>query len=202
MKVRQRLRNAVFVCTLAAATASGQQARIRPESEQDSLCVLKEAEDLASAREQMGQRLTAVFADSELPVAERLHAARLLGDLHYVPAIDVLIRHVDLVDPSVDASKSNPRLTHPVTTALAAYRNAAVPRLVDAFLEERNRRKQDLLHRAIQYGKTTDFARSYLRGIPPIRDDDGLDADGSYPADVEQRTRNMERLVTLLMLAR
>ena len=133
-----------------------------------------EAESLVLARNRLGANLTSILRDSEQPVAERHEAARLLAKLQYMAVISDLIRHIDLVDPSYVSSEERPDLQFPVMMALAAYGNAAVPQIVDAFLAERNHQRQTLLFYAIRFGKTTDVALRYLRGTEPPDEKDWL----------------------------
>jgi hypothetical protein len=156
------------------SAANSQESRTSQRFQRDREAVMKEADDLVSTRNRIGANLTSILRDSEQPVAERHEAARLLGKLQYMPAVAVLVQHVELVDPTYVSSEVRPDLACPVMMALATYGNAAVPQVVDAFLAERNQQRQFLLFLAIRFGKTTDVAIRYLRGTEPAEERDWL----------------------------
>lgn len=161
----QYLQSTLLACALVPLTAASQEPGEVP-TQRDAKSVMTEAQELALGRERIGKRLMAVVADPEQPVVERQEAARLLGKLQYAPAIEVLIRHVDLVDPLYFSSEPRPDLQYPLMMALAAYGNAAVPQIVDHVASERNQLRRSLFFLCIHYhGKTTDVALRYLRGM-------------------------------------
>jgi hypothetical protein len=170
----KHVRTALFGCTLVASSLTAQQATTGSQVQRDKEDAMNEAEQLVLTQERIGKRLMAIVADPEKPVPERHEAARLLGKLQYLPAIAVLIRHVDLADPSYESSEERPDLQYPVTVAIAAYGSAAVPHIVDAFVAEREHLRQLLLFLSIRYGKTTDVALRYLRGLEPPDEKDWL----------------------------
>jgi hypothetical protein len=91
-----------------------------------------------------------------------------------MPAIDLLVQHVNLTDPAYVSSEPRPDLQCPLMVALAAFGNAAVPQIVETFLAERNQQRQSMLFYAIRIGKTTDVALRYLRGTEPPDEKDWL----------------------------
>jgi hypothetical protein len=149
--------------------------------------VVKEAKKLIVTRERVGKELIAIVDDvnhsvDELirSIMERLEAARLLGKLQYQPAIDVLIRHVDLADPTYVASESRLDRAYPITLALANYGPAAIPKVVDSCLLERNGARRFLLRLSIRLadqgrnGENISIALRYVRGIEPPDEKDSL----------------------------
>lgn len=164
----------VPIFMLSSYLATFHQSTAFAQNEPGSEAIAKEAENLIRARKRVGEQLTITVDSSDLPIKNRQAAARLLGELQYIPALDDLIRNVDLVDPAHKSLEERPDLAYPVTTALAAFGNAAVPQIVDAYLAERNQQRQMLFAYAIRFGRTTDVALRYLRGTEPPRDDDWL----------------------------
>lgn len=160
-------------CALVALPAPAQEPETQAPAQPDPADVRKEAEQCVASRERIGERLAAIVADGEEPVAKRHEAARWLGKLQYPPAIDVLIQRIDLVDPTHIESEPRPDLAYPLMMTLAGYGKAAVPQIVDAYLAERSQERQALLAYAIRFsdgrrhGENIAAAQRYLRGTEP-----------------------------------
>ncbi len=122
-----------------------------------------EAQATQKAIDGVGPKLVALLADENRPAALRLEAAIWLGRLRYTPAIPTLIRYIKLVNPEAVVS-DGPEF--PCRDALQMFGDAAVPTLVDAFLEFKGR-DQDLefgLYTAI-HRKSRTAARTYAKGL-------------------------------------
>ena len=59
-----------------------------------------EVERLVKERETFGDKLLSVLNDPKAKASNRLKAATDLGELRYAPAINSLIRHMFLMDPT------------------------------------------------------------------------------------------------------
>lgn len=140
----------------------------------DASTQLANAAKVAAERVRLGEQLTTILADQNAPVKDRHEAARLLGELQYAPAIDLLIQQIELVDPVGIGTTSNPSGSYPLVLSLGAYGAGAIPQMVDAYLSERNSQIQTKIFWAIRGGKTTTVARRYLLGIEPPTEDDWL----------------------------
>lgn len=129
--------------------------------------VAAEALELGHHRAELGRQLRSIVQDEQAPLRHRVRAARLLGQLGWRPAIDVLIENVSLADSLASFSGNRFDLTRPLTKALATYGETAVPEIVDACLNEPNEVKRVYLFFAIRYGDTAREAFRYLEGSPP-----------------------------------
>ena len=99
------------------------------------------AEKELKTLDEVGSRLMKLPADEKRPqnvwrhpLENRHETARWLGELRYPPAIPMLIQYIDTEGPSYDDGP-----TFPCREALEMFGDAAVPRLVDAFLEFKGR---------------------------------------------------------------
>jgi HEAT repeat protein len=111
--------------------------------------------------DKVGKRLTATLADEEIPIRQRVQAAKRLGIMKYPPAIETLIRNNLLLDPDIVISGNE---TEPLVAVnvLAQYGDAAVPRIIDAYLEEENESGRSRLYMAIGNRRT---ALVYAKGL-------------------------------------
>jgi hypothetical protein len=146
------------------------QARVFTEAERETFA---EAERLAAQRDELGAKLNALLDDADASIHARLRAATLLGELQYAPAIPTLIRHRDVTPRIADIP--------PVTFALGQYGDAAVPQIVETFLNEElfvspvgvsRGRHSFRLYGAIMVGNTFDTVLTYARGIAATEHDD------------------------------
>lgn len=144
-----------IVLGAVAGLAQGPQKAAAPPEFDEANAALK-------AVDAVGPKLVTLLADEKQPASVRLEAATWLGRLRYTPAIPTLIRHIKLVNPDAVVS-DGPEF--PCRDALQMFGDAAVPTLVDAFLEFKDR-DQDLefgLYTAI-HRKSRSAARIYAKG--------------------------------------
>lgn len=161
--------SAILPILLCAAgmgfTANDEEGNYLLQRKRDVEVTMKLAQELVQERALLGARLVGVVADKSQPYNERHRAGELLAKLHYLPAIDVLIQYVDLADPTYVSFETRWDLAFPLVGALAAFGDAAVPKIVDACAREENQERRILLAFAIQYGKTKAVAVRYIRGM-------------------------------------
>lgn len=115
--------------------------------------------------DKIGARLTATLANEKQPIHQRVRAAKLLGEMKYSPAIPTLICYVGLLDPEVTAISSDWSLGLPCLAALFQFRNAAVPKVVEAFLGEENASRRYRLYSTIASYHTRRTALIYAKGL-------------------------------------
>ncbi len=92
-------------------------------------------------------------------------AANFLGILKYPPAIPILIKHVELVSIGIGYTEGDPDANHVVKRALGEYGNAAVPAVIEAYLDTADSNRRAFLQGAIESGRTHKFASTYLDGL-------------------------------------
>lgn len=120
---------------------------------------------IAKYYDKVGKLLTATLADEEIPIRERVRAAKRLGIMKYPPAISMLIRHNQLLDPDVHAISDDWTVGLPCLCALIEYGDAAVPQVIDAYLEEENRPDRSRLYSVISTQSTRRAALIYANGL-------------------------------------
>lgn len=157
----------VMVCLLLFSTPS-------EVFGQDNLqATLSEGAEAANLRRQVADELLVILANADAPREDRLRAAKVLGQLRYAPAIDELIREIDL---STFVVNGRIEQGHPIILALADCGHGAVPPVIDAALVERDGSRRLYYRLAISLGRMEEPASKYFRGIetPPEADKIGV----------------------------
>jgi len=178
---------AICVCTcfVISATTADPLSGFCPLAEaQDSLdettaVDFSDAEELSKEVKRLGARLIKIVADDKQPPESRVKAARLLGELKFAPAIPTLINNISLVDRSLDGISGSEGDPLVCLIALQSFGNAAVPQIVDAYLDEPDpiknvSRNEDirrhLLLAAIGGGSTSRVATTHYLGLSARKD--------------------------------
>lgn len=123
------------------------------------------ARRLLGERETMERDLVDILSNEKWPAKQRLQAAHALGRLRSFPAVPVLIRLIDLKDPEGLISEASVGALYPCAAALAHFGLAAVPQVVDAYLQENSEVRVRLFVIAIRMGGIRDKAAVYVRGL-------------------------------------
>ncbi len=109
----------------------------------------------------------------------RVYAAKVLGQMKYLPAIPVLIKHIRLHDMTVTLiSDSGDGFAS--QEALVQYRDAAVPQIVDAYLNDTGRSLSSHFVSAISSGQPDVVASTYFLGLHAKHDRRITDKDFEY----------------------
>jgi hypothetical protein len=123
------------------------------------------ASKLVEERDALGTELLAVLNNESAPDDQRAQAAELLGKLRYEPAIPMLIRYIDVM-PSVTLSGGPP-----AAMALRELGDAAIPRVIEAYLQETNdgsrraNRREYAFRIATGGARNVQTARLYVKGL-------------------------------------
>jgi hypothetical protein len=123
------------------------------------------ASELVEQRDALGAELLAVLNDERALDDRRAQAAELLGKLRYEPAIPTLIRYIDVM-PSVTLSGGPP-----AAMALRELGDAAIPRVIEAYLQETNdgsrraNRREYAFRIATGGGRNVQTAKLYVKGL-------------------------------------
>ncbi|PQO46700.1 HEAT repeat domain-containing protein [Blastopirellula marina] len=126
---------------------------------------LADAEALTLTQKKVGDHLISMLDDPACPIQQRLQAGALLGRMKYLPAIDALIRNIELKIPQYDGIRDNPSITRPIVRALAMYGDIAAPQIVIAFSKSHSSDARYLLARSLREAKSTETAIQYARGF-------------------------------------
>lgn len=184
MKTSIPLRGVAIVCACIIATAAllggiWPLEEVKSSVDESTKEDLSDAEELSKKAEELGNRLIKILADEKQLPGSRAKAARILSKLKFAPAIPVLVNNIRLSDPSVESipgKEGNPLVC---LLALQAFGNAAVPQIVDAYLDEcdpienlsRNEDiKRRLLLAAIGGGRTSRVAMTHYAGFSARKD--------------------------------
>lgn len=127
----------------------------------------EDAERILQQIAALGPKLVKVVEDPKASVADRFQAAKLLGKLKYQPGIAVLIKHIGLFDRQGYGS-DGPEFE--CIGALVEYGDAAVPAVIDAFLDvsEDDQTQESLLLSVVAVGKLGKVALPYCKGHAPV----------------------------------
>lgn len=94
----------------------------------------------------------------------RVYATKVLGQMKYLPAIPVLIKHIRFSDNSVTVISDSGN-GFVAQEALGLYDHAAVPAIVNAYLDDTDRRLGLHFVNAIWAGRTGDVAKTCFLGL-------------------------------------
>lgn len=109
----------------------------------------------------------------------RVYAAKVLGQMQYLPAIPVLIKHIRLDDRTVTLiSDSGDGFAS--QEALVEYGDAAVPQIVDAYLNDTGRSLSLHFVSAMSSGRPREVASAYFLGLYAKHDKRITDKDFGY----------------------
>ncbi len=120
--------------------------------------------------DRVGERLTAILADEELPIRRRVQAAKRLGQIKYPPAIPILIQNIQLDDPDIQVISGNEGEPFVGINSLAQYGPAFVPAVIDAFLDETEKRRRQYFLSVILTGNQQRVATTYFAGLKAQKD--------------------------------
>ncbi|PQO26660.1 HEAT repeat domain-containing protein [Blastopirellula marina] len=137
--------------------------------------LFRDAEALLGEQQRIGNRLIALLDDPQQPIEVRLAAADLLGRMQYLPAVETLIRHIELQIPKYEGIRDNPTITRPLMGALGKFGDAAVPQIVDTYVKSRNTDVRYLLVRSLKESKSAPTAIRYASGLAAAKTETELD---------------------------
>ncbi|MCX7420977.1 MAG: hypothetical protein NT013_15755 [Planctomycetia bacterium] len=127
----------------------------------------------------LGKQLVAIVSDTKQRAEDRSEAVRSLVDLKYVPAIEVLIKHIDLVDPTVTSISGAFIQNRPCALALIEFGAIAHSQIISAYLAEPDPverssgvkdQRRYLLRCAIGSRASLQVADVYFQGLVAKRD--------------------------------
>ncbi len=131
--------------------------------------ILQLTESLTQHYDQIGKYWMNVLDDEDNDNASRVKATKALGQMKYNPAIPVLIKHIRLHDDSI-LGYTESGIDFPASQALGQYGNAAVPQIVNAYLDDKDRKLSYDYLGSIWAGRTMAFAKTYLLGLQVLQD--------------------------------
>ena len=118
---------------------------------------------------EVGPHLMQIVGDDRRPIKNRVQAAQLLGEIKYMPAIPILVDHIQLIEPEVFRRHwDNPfAYVKPLVIALRRYGKDATPMLVDEWFERTNTSGRTEIGYVIFRKSTAAIARRRARQIAP-----------------------------------
>ena len=134
--------------------------------------ILGHSSSLTLHYEKIGKYWSEMLANEKVPHDWRVYAARVLGDMRYAPAIPILIKNITLKDDRVYDYSGEIGESFVCHVALEHFGSAAVPAVVDAYLEEKDSNHRIFLLKAIP-GTVTEI---YLSGLH-VQHDERVTAD-------------------------
>ena len=109
-----------------------------------------------------------VLDDENALNRRRVQASKILGHLKYLPAIPVLIKHIQLFESGKVYTENDEGYI--VQHTLGQYGPAAVPSIIDSYLSETDSGRRSALSGAIHIGKTQRTAMTYAQGLHALHD--------------------------------
>ena len=94
----------------------------------------------------------------------RVYATKVLGQMKYLPAIPVLIKHIRFYDKTVTVVSGSEN-GFVAEVALGQFGHSAVPAIVNAYLDNSDRILRSGYLSAIWEGRTGDVAKTYFIGL-------------------------------------
>ncbi len=155
------------------------------ESQQSAEEILRHTEVMMQNYDRTGKFWMKVVDDEKADIRYRGYAAKVLGTMKYPPAIPLLIEHSHVMDGRVGYTDGDGGYSYYVIrNQLELYGNAAVPQIVNAYLDRTDRQSPSLLLDPIYFGKTSVVAKAYLLGLNALGDrrvtDHELDVFGKF----------------------
>lgn len=150
----------LFSATCGRCQQPGSDAAAQPPN-----ALLRDAVALLGEQQRIGNQLIALLDDPQQPIEVRLAAADLLGRMQYLPAVETLIRHIELPIPNYEGFRDNPTITRPLMGALGKFGDAAVPQIVDTYVKSRNTDARYLLIRSLKESQSAPTAIRYANGL-------------------------------------
>jgi len=159
---------ALLASGFSIATTIGEpEAQVSNQLAKGEIAMVEEAKSLALRRRELGAQLAVIFVNPRRSAEARLVAARALADLQYLPAIDDLIDYAHSIGPvdryyPLEMSVAD---RYPMALVLAEFGDAAVPRIVEVLLNDRELTHLSVLCHALWLGESSDSALAYARGM-------------------------------------
>ena len=127
--------------------------------------LVEEARATRVQRLNLGEKAVKVLNDRNAMAQARTHAALTIGQLGYTPGIPVLVEQITLKNPTGREGESDVGLLWPCVRALADLSVAAVPVLAEAYANETQKERRELIQYAIVFGKAYSEAKTYTQGL-------------------------------------
>ena len=154
---------------VAASQETEEGTKATPDDPATEQKILKDSAFVTEHYEEIGQYWMKLLDDDKALNKRRAYAAKVLGQVRYLPAIPVLIKHIRFMEFTGDVySDGEDGLV--VQQALGKYGNAAVPAIIDAYLDDPDDRKRSALKNTIYSGETQKVAMTYLYGLQAQHD--------------------------------
>ena len=132
--------------------------------------ILANTESLIKNYEDVGKYWMEILDDDSNSNSKRVYATKALGTMRYPPAIPVLIKHIRLFDKSIHILSDNELDAFASQLALAQFGKAAVPAIINAYLDDPDDHKRVALKNTIYSGKTQQVAMTYILGLQAQHD--------------------------------